>query len=55
MCHAACGILIPWPGIEPVQNAGMNLAVEVQNLNHWPAREVPLAMLLVGGGDPYTK
>ena len=35
-----------------MQNAGMNLAVEVQNLNHWPAREVPLAMLLVGGGTP---
>ena len=41
-----------------MQNAGMNLSVEVQNLNHWPAREVPLAMLLAGGrggGNHYTK
>lgn len=30
LCHiAACGVLIPWPGIEP-----MRLAVEVQTLDH---------------------
>ena len=31
----ACGILVPWPGIEP----GLP-AVEVRSLNHWTAREV---------------
>ena len=35
-CHAACRILVPWPGIEP-----MPPAVEAQSLNHWTAREVP--------------
>ena len=34
--YAACRILVPWPGIEPLPSA-----VEVQNLNHWTAREVP--------------
>ena len=32
---AACGILVPWPGIELVLPA-----VEVQSLNHWHVREV---------------
>ena len=32
----ACGILVPWPGIEPAP-----LAVEAQSLNHFTAREVP--------------
>ena len=32
----ACGILVPWPGIEP-----MPPAVDAQSLNHWTAREVP--------------
>ena len=32
---AACGILVPHPGIEP-----MTPAVKVQSLNHWTAREV---------------
>ena len=36
-CHAACGILVPQPGIEPVPPT-----VEVRCLNHWTAREVPL-------------
>ena len=30
-----CGILVPWPGIEPVP-----LALQVQSLSHWTAREV---------------
>ena len=30
------GILVPWPGIEP-----MPLAVEAPSHNHWIAREVP--------------
>ena len=34
--HAACGILGPPPGIEP-----MAPAVEAQSLNPWTAREVP--------------
>ena len=34
--HTACGILVPWPGIEPVPPV-----VEVQSLNYWAAREVP--------------
>ena len=32
---AACGILIPWPGIEPVP-----LVLQEQSLNHWTSREV---------------
>ena len=36
----ACGILVPWPGIEPVP-----AALEVWSLNHWKAREVPEAFL----------
>ena len=31
-----CGILLPWPGIEPVP-----LVLEAQSLNHWTIREVP--------------
>ena len=33
--HTACGILLPWPGIEPVPPAW-----EVWSLNHWATREV---------------
>ena len=36
----ACGILVPWPGIEPVPPA-----VEVQSLNYWTTREVPQIFL----------
>ena len=36
--HAACGILVPWPGVEP---APAPTAVEVWSLNHWISREVP--------------
>ena len=32
----ACGILVPWPGVEPVPPK-----VEAQRLNHWTAKEVP--------------
>ena len=34
--HAACGILVPWPGIEPVP-----AALGVWSLNHWASRKVP--------------
>ena len=29
----ACGILVPWPGIEPVPSSA-----EARNPNHWTAR-----------------
>jgi len=32
----ACGILVPWPGIELTSSV-----LEAQSLNHWTAREVP--------------
>ena len=34
--YAACGILVPQPGIKP-----MSPAMEAQSLNHWTTREVP--------------
>ena len=37
----AWNILIPWSGIEPASPA-----VEVQSLNCWTAREVPVIFLL---------
>ena len=37
----SCGILVPWPGINPCPPA-----VEVQGGNHWTAREVPSHVLL---------
>ena len=36
LCHPACGILVPQPGMEPVPLAG-----EVQSPNHWTASEFP--------------
>ena len=36
LCHAACGILVPHPGIEPG-----SLAVRVQSPNQWTTRESP--------------
>ena len=38
----ACGILVPWSGIEPVPPA-----VEMQILNHWITREVPYKIFLM--------
>ena len=35
LCCTACGILVPWPGIEPAPSA-----LEVWRVNHWTAREV---------------
>ena len=34
-CRAACGILVPRPGIEPAPPA-----LEAQSLNHWTTKEV---------------
>ena len=36
LCCVACGILVPWPGIEPAPSA-----VKVRSPNHWTSREVP--------------
>ena len=40
-CLAACGILVPQPGIEPGPSA-----VAVWGLNHWTAREFPCCFYL---------
>ena len=32
--HEACGILVPWPGVEPAPPA-----LEVQSLKHWTAKK----------------
>ena len=40
--HAACGILVPWSGIEPVPTV-----LSAQTLNHWTTREVPVKPLLL--------
>ena len=40
-CHAACGILVPQPGIEHVPPA-----LEAWSLNHWTSREVPMLLFL---------
>ena len=39
--HMACGILVPWPGIEPASPA-----VEAQTLNHWTTSKVPSFFIL---------
>ena len=36
LTDVACGILVPWPGIEPRLSA-----VEIQSPSHWTAREFP--------------
>ena len=38
----ACGILFPWPGMEPELPA-----VEAQSLNHYTTREVPTLGFLI--------
>ena len=43
-CHVARGILVPWPGIEPVSPE-----LGTQSLNHWTTREVPRYGLLTCG------
>ena len=40
--HAACGILVPQPGIEPAPPA-----VAARSCNHWTAREVPGFSVLI--------
>ena len=41
-CLAACGILVPQPGIEPGP-----LALRAQSPNHWTAREFPDTVFLI--------
>ena len=36
----SCGILVPWPGIEP-----RSPAVKVQSPDHWTAREALLVFI----------
>ena len=45
LCHAACGILVPRPGIKPVSPA-----LGAWSLNHWTAREVPKAAIFIHCG-----
>ena len=40
LCHAAYGILVPQPGIEPMPSA-----LGAQILNYWTIREVPTPIL----------
>ena len=40
--HAAFGILVPQPGIEPSPPA-----LEAQSLNHWTTREVPYYTIIL--------
>ena len=49
-CHAACRILVLWPGIEPVPPA-----VEVQSLTHWTTRKVLKNKLTQNTKTFYTK
>ena len=45
--HMACGILVPWLGIEPAPPA-----LEAWSLNHWTAREVPFFFFKKNQGHP---
>ena len=40
--YTTCGILVPWPGIEP-----LTPAVNAQSPNHWTAREFPLSIISI--------
>ena len=40
-CGMACGILVPWLGVEPT-----SLALEAQSLNHWTTQGVLIASIL---------
>ena len=45
----ACGILLPWPGIEPGPTA-----VNALSLNHWTTREFPRSDLLDDRVKPWN-
>ena len=40
MCRSARGVLVPWPGAEPMAPKQWE-----RSLNHWTAREVPIFFL----------
>ena len=40
-CHVACGILVPWPGIDPGP-----LSVRARSPNNWIARKFPQTSFL---------
>ena len=42
LCPTACGILVSWPGTEPVSPA-----LEAWSLNHWTAREFPKTFIIL--------
>ena len=42
LCHVACGILVPQPGIKPPSPA-----VEAGSPNHWITREVPIIIIII--------
>ena len=48
--HAAYGILVPHPGIEPVPPA-----VEARSPNHWASREFPGLKSLMWTGQIHTE
>ena len=48
--HEACGILIPWLGVEPVP-----LAVKVWNPSHWTTREFPGRGFWYKPGNPFSR
>ena len=41
LCCTACGVLVPWPGIEPVPHA-----VEAWSPDHWATSELPRLCML---------
>ena len=42
LVHKACGILVPWPGVESVASA-----VEAWCPNHWTARQFPIFCFII--------
>ena len=44
LCHVACGISVPSPGIELRALAG-----KAPSLTHWTAKEFAVALLLIAG------
>ena len=48
--HGACGILLPWLGVEPVP-----LAVTVWDPSHWTTREFPGRGFWYKPGNPFSR
>ena len=47
---AACGILVPWPGIEPRLPA-----LGARHLSHWTTREVPASTLVFAQSNRWSR